>query len=145
VDDTATEREFRTGDPCLECGRKPARRALRGLDSACYARHRRAGTLDAYPLLGDGRPKLRTGPLGDVDGLTYRQLDYWIRAGYLLPNDAGAGAGSRRSWSDSERAVAVMMARLVAAGLTLEAAHRVARAGGRLELAPGVTVEVASG
>lgn len=137
--------EFRSGDPCRDCGAKPGVRGARGLDWSCYRRHRLAGTLERFPRLGDSRGSLKESPLADGVELTYRQLDYWTRVGYLHPDGAGEGSGSRRRWSDAERAVAAMMARLVAAGLVPDAAHKVARAGGRLELAPGVTVEVDHG
>lgn len=62
-------------------------------------------------------------------GATYRQLDYWIRAGYLHPlrRRGGEGTGSPRVWPDAER-----MAILACAGLTLPAAHHAARHDGFL-------------
>lgn len=74
--------------------------------------------------------------------LTYRQLDYWTREGYLKVVDPDPGSGRRRYWSAEEARVAVMMGRLVAAGLTVSAAHRAARNEGRL--AEGVRVVVSS-
>lgn len=128
---------------CLDCGTRPGFANRRGLCATCYGRNWRARTLDSYPLLGN-RPDPQDSPKA-AGAITYRQLDYWTRRGYLKPGNAGAGSGHWRRWSAEERAVAAMMARLIAAGLTVEAAHKVARAGGRVELAPGVVVEVARG
>lgn len=76
-------------------------------------------------------------------GLTYRQLDYWTNKGYLYSTNSGCGSGHERHWPDSELRVAATMRRLVEAGLTVKAAHTVARGGS--ELAPGVRVLVDSG
>lgn len=58
-------------------------------------------------------------------GVTYRQLDHWVREGYLMPtslNGVGAvatpGTGRSRIWTGHEYDVAMMFARLVAAGFT---------------------------
>ena len=79
-------------------------------------------------------------------GITYRQLDHWIRRGWLkpgrLPPKFASGQGGSRDWPAAEVAVACRMARLVAAGLTHEAAAELARAPGRHVLAPGITIEV---
>jgi hypothetical protein len=80
-------------------------------------------------------------------GISYRQLDYWTRRGYLRPgmerSKFGSGQGGRsRVWPPAEVAVACRMARLVAAGLIPEAAAELARAPGRHVLAPGITIEV---
>lgn len=60
-------------------------------------------------------------------GVTYRQIDYWIRRGWLHPEHAGGSGGEPRRWSTTERAVAKLMARLVAAGVTPERAATLAR------------------
>lgn len=67
-------------------------------------------------------------------GWTYRQLDHWTRCGYLHPvqmkmNGHGNGTGYARQWPGCELAIAASMGRLIRLGLTVEAAHRVARAG----------------
>lgn len=67
-------------------------------------------------------------------GLTARQVDYWTRRGYLHPDTPSPGSGHWRNWSTAELTVGRRMARLVKAGLTPAAAHRVAR--GEAELAP---------
>lgn len=65
--------------------------------------------------------------LGD-ELVSYRQLDFWVRQGYLRPGDHPMpGSGKVRSWPTGEVAVARLMGRLVKAGLTPAAAHRVAR------------------
>lgn len=73
-------------------------------------------------------------------GISYRQLDHWVRRGWLRPGNANAGSGTTRLWPDSEFRVAVLMGRMVAAGLPVQVAHQVARAGGRAALAPAVSV-----
>ncbi len=75
-----------------------------------------------------------------VTGATYRQLDHWSRRGWLRPDGGGRGSGRPREWSRTEVEVATTMVRLVAAGITPEAAHRAARGDG--VLAPGVRVLV---
>lgn len=60
-------------------------------------------------------------------GLSFRRLDLWIRAGYLRPSGAGNGTGSRRTFPAAEQAVAAIMLRLTAAGLTLDRAAEIAR------------------
>jgi DNA-binding transcriptional MerR regulator len=82
-------------------------------------------------------------------GITYRQLDHWVRRGYLRPehvgkNRYGSSSGYSRYWTREELDVARVMGRLTAAGLTPTAAHRIARSGEpRAELAPGIQIEVA--
>ena len=66
--------------------------------------------------------------------ITYRQLDYWVRQGWLNPHHNG-GSGTSRDFTGDEYTVAIRMARLVNRGFTPAAAARVARA----------SVEAASG
>jgi hypothetical protein len=83
---------------------------------------------------------------GDLDrvlertGATYRQLDYWCRQGYLSPGTPGTGAV--RDWPESEIRAATAMARLTAVGISPGLAARVARAGGSLEVGPGVYISL---
>lgn len=35
-----------------------------------------------------------------VPDLTYRQIDYWVRRGYIAPLDEPAGSGVYRRWDD---------------------------------------------
>ena len=120
---------------CLQCNRETNRPA-RGLCRRCYASASRTGTLKQWPLevnrdRGDGEP----------EGPTYRQLDYWVRVGYLRPAHAEPGSGGWRYWSAEECRVANLMARLVTVGFTPRLAHDVARSNGRLQI-EGVAIEV---
>jgi DNA-binding transcriptional MerR regulator len=75
-------------------------------------------------------------------GITYRRLDWWVRLGYLHPLHLG-GSGNPREWTRAELDVARIMGRLVAAGLSLETAHRIARSRDpRCEIADGIYVDV---
>lgn len=73
-------------------------------------------------------------------GMTYRQLDYWTRQGYLHCDNPTPGSGTRRTWPAEQLAVASVMAVLVAAGLTVEAAHHAARNDGWLTDEVHVTI-----
>lgn len=44
--------------------------------------------------------------------ITYRQLDYWTRAGYFPGQKAAPGSGSRRRWNAHEVAIATVLGRL---------------------------------
>lgn len=78
-------------------------------------------------------------------GLTYRQLDHWVRSGYLHPIQHG-GSGHARTWPQTELQVADLMRRLVDAGLTAGAAAIAARdhVDGRpvVRLAPGIVLAI---
>lgn len=82
---------------------------------------------------------MNTTQLAVESGATFRMLDYWVRQGYLHPV-GGVGTGNSRDFGGDEIRVAKVMARLVSAGVSPEAAHRAARSGG--ELASGVRVDV---
>lgn len=71
-------------------------------------------------------------------GATYRQLDHWCRRGYLAPGTPGTGYV--RDWPESEIRVAALMVKMTAAGIPPKVAEKVARAGGNLEVGPGVWV-----
>lgn len=74
-------------------------------------------------------------------GITYRQLDYWVRLGHLKPD--GSVHHGQREWSEAELEIAGRMGRLTAAGLPLAFAAAMARGAWPVgELAPGVTVTV---
>ena len=81
--------------------------------------------------------------------ITFRQLDFWCRAGYLQPDrlwrGKRLGSGSVRSWPKTELEVARKMGRLTRAGILPSLAASVARSGeARTEIAPGVWIEVAA-
>lgn len=76
-------------------------------------------------------------------GISYRQLDFWHRAGYLKAEQEWNGSGSLRLWSEAEVRVARAMGRLVDAGLTVRMAAIVARNGWtRSQIGPGVWLEL---
>lgn len=72
-----------------------------------------------------------------VTPATAGQIAHWVKAGWLRPHRCRATGA--RTWPPAEVDVARLMARLVTAGLTPEAAHRVARGG---HLAPGITITI---
>jgi MerR-like DNA binding protein len=81
------------------------------------------------------------------EGITYRQLDHWCKAGYL--HVSSKGSGTPRDWPHREVKVARFMARLVTAGLTPKAAAEVARQVAAsdepiavIEIGAGITVGV---
>jgi hypothetical protein len=61
-----------------------------------------------------------------VPQVTYRQLEYWVAKGWIVP-DGPQAQGHPRAFSDSEYRVLAVMARLVKAGLPGVLAARVAR------------------
>ena len=128
---------------CTCCGKpKPIYVQSRRLCRSCYRSNWRAGTLDA-PKKWPPRVNQDVGEGAPLDGVTYRQLDFWVRRGYLRPEHEAPGCGGNRKWTEEECRVARLMGRLVAAGFTPEIAHRIARDGAdRVELAHGVIVEV---
>lgn len=81
------------------------------------------------------------------DAPTYRQLDHWVRRGYLHPTRLAPlsdGGRARWRWPESERWVAVGIARLVRAGMTPEGAEPIARAarGEAIYLGAGVWAQL---
>lgn len=77
-------------------------------------------------------------------GVSYRRLDYWIRAG-LIPGVAEAtpGSGHPRAMTRTQATHVVTMAALIRAGFTPGVASTVAARGdGVHELAPGIRVMV---
>lgn len=65
-------------------------------------------------------------PLHEQLGITYRQLDHYIRRGYIRSNQPGSGRD--RSLLDGEFDIAMLMARLIRIGFTPAAAAAYARA-----------------
>ena len=105
---------------CWECGEQ---RELGGrrLCRRCYYKHYKAGTIHKFPYA-----ELPGSNVPDVPGVTYRQLDFWVRQGYLRPEHAG-GSGVARKWPAEEIRVLERMARLVRGGVVPSVAARVAR------------------
>ena len=79
------------------------------------------------PALPAPREELASPEVCGLAGVTYRQLNYWAARGYLRPVRTGHGSGHPMLWPADEAAVARLMARLVAAGLVVDVAARVAR------------------
>ena len=120
---------------CDECHARPRAKSRRRLCVVCFDRLKAAGTLDTL------HPSTRRRPPSPVEGVSYRQLDDWARRGLLRPDNPSPGrSGWKREWSEPELAVAAMMGRLVAGGLTVDAAHRVAR--GVRVLGPGIRLVI---
>lgn len=82
---------------------------------------------------GDRRPSPRapdTIPLPQALAhlpMSYRQIDYWTRVGYVRAVEPTPGSGTAREWSPTELAIANRIYLLVNAGLSLVVAARVAR------------------
>lgn len=61
--------------------------------------------------------------------MTYRQLDYWTRLGYVKTTGAPSpGSGGRRAWPAEEIEIAGRMVKLRDEGYELRLAARIARA-----------------
>ncbi len=60
-------------------------------------------------------------------GITYRQLDYWCKTGYLRPDSASPGSGYRRRFTPDEREVARLMLLLIDVGVEPAGAAKAAR------------------
>jgi len=81
--------------------------------------------------------------VADELGITYRQLNYWVMQGHLHPEHDTRSSGIPRRWPAGELEIARRMARLTAAGLTVERAAVFARdSWPEGEIAPGLTLEV---
>jgi DNA-binding transcriptional MerR regulator len=81
--------------------------------------------------------------LATTNSLSYRQLDYWTRRGYLRTRNPHGkrGSGYPHEYSDDELDVAVRMARLIDRGFTAKAAARIARqTPGEVYLGQGITL-----
>jgi hypothetical protein len=59
-------------------------------------------------------------------GITYRQLDNWIRQGWVRPTGMG-GTGHPRGWPSRELAIALLMKRLTDSGFSPRVAADLAR------------------
>ena len=42
---------------------------------------------------------LTSDQIAEAVGVTYRQLDWWVRKGYLVPSDPSTGSGDPRRWT----------------------------------------------
>jgi DNA-binding transcriptional MerR regulator len=67
-----------------------------------------------------------TEALARAAGVTYRRVDYWVRCGYISPvGEPSPGTGALREFAPAQVERAMLLARLVGAGLTHRAAVRV--------------------
>lgn len=79
---------------------------------------------------------MRSTELAEKAGITFRQLDWWVRTGRVTceqretsePRHDWRGTGYPRQFTDAEAAVVIDAGALVAAGLKLDAALTLARA-----------------
>jgi DNA-binding transcriptional MerR regulator len=60
------------------------------------------------------RPDRRSVDLAAAAGISYRQLDYWIRHGWITLDDNGAGSGTRRNPTEAEWHATIDVARQLA-------------------------------
>jgi hypothetical protein len=81
-------------------------------------------------------------PWARAVGVSYRQLDYWTRRGWLRPEREQHGTGYARLWPEVEQRIVRIMARLLAAGFTPEGAARTAREAVELSIPGGEVVIV---
>lgn len=63
----------------------------------------------------------------DLTGITYRQLDYWCRCGWLGDSLRWRGSGNFRTFTEAQAALIHVTARLIYAGFTASAAVRIAK------------------
>lgn len=79
-------------------------------------------------------------------GLTYRQLDYWARCGYVEPEgEARPGSGLVRTWAPEQADMVRRITRLLGVGFVLQAAIEYARRGVAChELGEDIFLEVGS-
>jgi DNA-binding transcriptional MerR regulator len=66
----------------------------------------------------------QTGEVLAMTGLTMRQLDYWTREMFILPETGGTGSGDPRLWTASEVARIKIILHLGDAGLSPGAAAK---------------------
>lgn len=67
--------------------------------------------------------------LATCEGLSYRQLDYACRQGWLKPdNPHGKGTNSGREWTNQEVRIVRLACRLMSVGFPLKRAIEIARA-----------------
>lgn len=60
-----------------------------------------------------------------IAGITYRQLDYWIRTGLVRPSKDAEGSGSRREFTYRDLIAVRAIAALKANGVSLQAIRKV--------------------
>jgi DNA-binding transcriptional MerR regulator len=65
----------------------------------------------------------------ELAGISYRQLDYWVRLRHLRPHNARYGSGHGRVWTHEEALKAVAIAQMLGSGLALWKAAELVTAG----------------
>lgn len=110
------------------------------------------GRLQLYPCPRDIAAAIARQDLVTLDdmldtGLTFRQIDYWARRGYLRPDQSSQGTGYPRRWPAVERSIAQLMARLIEGGISVDVAASTARRAieqglDEVTLADGITLTV---
>jgi hypothetical protein len=78
---------------------------------------------DCEVRAGEGERTYSSMQVARAAGVSYRQVDYWIRAGHV-PGRANTGVGYERRWTQRERDNVIFLAVLIRAGLTVAAAAR---------------------
>lgn len=145
------EPTWRVAHPCSGEGHriKPVSHAVRNGHTLCGHTERSVSWADLSPVDAPLCPlcnRVAEGHATTPDllafGMTFRQLDWWCRQGWIRADNPDPGSGKRRSFPPGEVEVAATMTALVKAGVSASAAHRAARNGGLL--APGVRVELAA-
>jgi hypothetical protein len=85
---------------------------------------------------------LTTVDVAQLVGVTFRQLDYWLRRGWVPAPNPTPGSGNQRVWTRELVRCAAVMAALVRAGLTPDAASELARTDQREIRRPGVAFTI---
>lgn len=67
-----------------------------------------------------------TGEVARKLNVTFRQLDYWVRQGWVSPETEGSSNRSIRYWSKADIEKVTLMARMVHAGIDSAKAAKVA-------------------
>lgn len=67
-----------------------------------------------------------TNELGTLTGATYRQLDYWVRTGRLVPKMPASGSGSERLFTARHVHLIRNVVRLLIYGFELDVAFTIA-------------------
>lgn len=68
-----------------------------------------------------GKTGMTTTAVAELIRVSTRQLDYWVRVGYITVVDARPGTGHVRAWSNAEVRDAAVFAALVHAGIRHDA------------------------
>lgn len=84
----------------------------------------------------------------EITGVTYRNLDYWVRLGILGPMTEGYGSGVPRVWMQRDVECIAVVKTLRDAGVDLQATGRVGDyvrqhgVRGSYRLGPGIVIDL---